>query len=300
VIAVRNATRTLLLTAAVIAPGAVRAEALVFTWAAAAYMDGKEAPLKAPEGVACDDRGAVIVADTGNGRLVRYPLKEGELGPGAEIRVPQLVAPVRVQLDSKGNSVVLDRKGNRLVRLDPKGSYLGVIEPKGDALASFAPVAFKLDAADQVWVLDAAGRVVVLAPDGAVIRTVELPRTGGMFMDVAVDGAGVAYAVDGVRAVVWTADKQAKAFRQLSASLKDEMSFPAYIAAVKGKLLVVDQVGSGIVVLGSDGSFQGRQLSIGASEGLVQYPGQLCTTDRGDVFLADRNNNRLDQYTIAR
>lgn len=293
-----NATKLLALAAAVLGPALVRAEPVVFTYTEAVYIDSKEGPLRSPEGVACDDHGALVVADTGNSRLVTYTVRADGVATGTELKLPQLVAPVRVQLDPQGGTVVLDRKGSRLLRFDAKGAYVGAVEPKGDLPGTFAPVAFKLDADRNVWVLDGAGRVVVLDPAGAVTRTLALPK--GVFTDLAVDPAGTVYAVDAGQAMVWSAAKGATAFTPLSKSLKDEMSFPGYLVAAKGKLLIVDQVGHGVVVVGTDGSFQGRQLSYGMSEGLLQYPGQLCLTEKGDVFVADRNNNRVDRYTIAR
>lgn len=295
-----NATKLLVLAAAVFGPVLARAESVVFTYTEAVYIDSKEAPLRSPEGVACNDGGALIVADTGNSRLLTYTVKDDGIAAAAEIKAPQLVAPVRVQLEPKGGMIVLDRKGSRLVRLDAKGAVVGAVEPKSDLPGTFTPVAFKLDGEGNVWVLDGTGRVVALDPAGKVIRTLDLPKGGKMFTDVAVDAGGTVYAVDAVQGMVWSADKAATAFKPLSKSLKDEMSFAGYLLAAKGKLLLVDQVGHGVVVLGADGSFQGRQLSYGAAEGLLQYPGQLCLTERGDAFLADRNNNRVDRYTTAR
>jgi hypothetical protein len=82
--------------------------------------------------------------------------------------------------------------------------------------------------------------------------------------------------------------------------MKDKMNFPTYLVASKGRLLVVDQNGNGIVLLGSDGSYQGRQLSIGWADGLVNYPAQLCLTDAGVAFLADRFNNRVQVFTTSK
>jgi hypothetical protein len=53
-------------------------------------------------------------------------------------------------------------------------------------------------------------------------------------------------------------------------------------------------------MLGIDGSYQGRQLSIGWSEGLVNYPGQLCVTESGATFVADRYNNRVQAFSTAK
>lgn len=290
----------ILLLALASVPALARAESVSFKFVRALYQDAKEGALRAPEGVACNDGGAVVVADTGNSRLLTYSLKDDVVSPGAEIKLPQLVAPVRVQLDSKGNILSLDRKGNRIVRVDAKGAYLGTVQVKTDG-PDVSPSSFRVDAEDNVWVLDSAGwRVVVVNPAGQVTRTITLPKGSAIFTDVAVDPGGIAYVVDARSATVFRAEKGAAAFAPLSKSLKEEMSFPAYLAAVKGRIFVVDQVGNGIVILGKDGAFVGRQLSQGAAEGLVNYPSQICTTEAGDVFVANRGDNRLDQFSTAR
>jgi DNA-binding beta-propeller fold protein YncE len=67
---------------------------------------------------------------------------------------------------------------------------------------------------------------------------------------------------------------------------------------VKGKLYLVDTNGNGVVLLGLDGSFLGRQLSLGWSDGQVNYPSQLCVTDGGELWVADRFNHRVQQFLI--
>jgi DNA-binding beta-propeller fold protein YncE len=76
------------------------------------------------------------------------------------------------------------------------------------------------------------------------------------------------------------------------------MSFPASITATKGRFYVVDQNGSGVVVLGQDGSYLGRRLAIGWNDGLLRYPAQLCITDGGEAIVADRQNNRVQVFSM--
>jgi hypothetical protein len=181
------------------------------------------------------------------------------------------------------------------------GGFAGALEPKGlEDAGAVVPVAFKLDGGDNVYVLDAAGRrVLAMDASGAVSNVVQLPKEAGTVMDVAVDGGGTLYAVDAVGAAVWTAEKGAKVFKPLVQGMKDRMSFPTYMVVAKGRIFLVDQNGSGIVLLGVDGSYQGRQLSIGWSDGLVNYPAQLCMTEKGFAFLADRFNNRVQVFNIG-
>lgn len=298
----RASVRSLLLAlAACAAPAAARAQALAFVHEGTIYADAKEVPLKAPEGVACTDNGQVVVADGGNKRLVLFTFKDGRLGGGTEVKLAQATAPARVQIDSKGGVLVLDGKTHKIVRVAADGTFGGTVDPKGAEGAAPVPVAFKVDARDNLVLLDGPGRRAVLVdPAGTVIGQVDLPKGAGVFTDVAVDAAGNLFAVDAVAAQVWTAEKGAKEFKALSQPMKDRMSFPTYLAVFKGRLLVVDQNGSGIVVLGVDGSYQGRQLAIGWNEGLVNYPAQLCLTDSGMAFVADRFNNRVQVFITSK
>lgn len=291
----------LALAAALLAPGLARAQAGGLKHAGILWADGKEKPLRSPEGVACRDGGAVVVADTSNARLVLFRAKGGAFEPGAEVKLAQLTSPRRVQVDGRGNVLALDGRTRRIVKVGPEGAFGGVVGYEGaPAPAAVVPVAFAVDAADQLYVLDAAGREVLQVAADKVVRRIALPKLGrAAFTDVAVDAAGTVHVVEAVAAVVWSAEKGAAAFVARSKPLKEHMSFPGAIAAAKGKLYLVDRNGAGVVTLGTDGSYQGRQLGLGAGPGLVAYPGQLCITAGGDAFLADSANDRVQVFAIA-
>jgi sugar lactone lactonase YvrE len=281
--------------------GLARAQALGLRFEKNIYADEKDVALLAPEGVACTEGGALVVADTGNKRLLTYSYKNGALDGGTPIVLPQLAHPVRLQLERSGDLLVLDRKARKIGRVDVKRAFAGWLEVKGVAEGSTViPGAFKLDAADNVYLLDLAGRrVLLLDPTGKVTKEIPLPRDGA-FTDVAVDAAGKVYVVDSAHATVWAAEKGAAAFQQLSKPMKDKMSFPAYIVADRGRIFLVDQNGMGIVALGQDGSYQGRELSIGWNDGQLVYPAQICINGAGEVFVADRQNNRVQVFAVKR
>ena len=284
-----------------LAPLAARGEGIAFVHEASIYLDAKEAPLKAPEGVACTDKGYVVVADTGNHRLLTFTFKDGRVAGGAEVKLAQLVSPFRVQIDSKGDVLALDSKTRRIVRVAANGSFGGAIDPpKVPGGAAVVVGAFKLDTSDNLYLLDIVGRrVLVLDSSGKVTAQVALPKESGTVTDIAVDASGTLYAVDAVGAAVWSAEKGGKTFKPLTPSLKDRMSFPTYLTATKGRLFVVDQNGNGVVILGLDGSYQGRHLSIGWGDGLVNYPAQVCLTSDGLAFVADRFNNRVQVFSTG-
>ena len=160
----------------------------------------------------------------------------------------------------------------------------------------FFPVSFKLDAADNLWVLDvASARVVVLDPAGRFVRQADLPE-GTLITDIALDASGTLYAVDARAPQLYVLG--GSGFKRLGKPLRDSLSFPGFLTVTaQGPIVVVDKTGHGLVLLARDGSFLGRRLAIGWTEGLVYYPGQVCIDGRGNAFVADRGNHRLQAFT---
>jgi len=131
------------------------AEAARLRYLASVYFDDKEAGFKLPEGVACGDQGRLVVADTGNGRLVRFSYRDQTAGGGREIKVAQLSAPSRIQLNSKGEIYALDGKQRRIVHLGPEGEFKAVLAYDGvPPPATIVPKAFAIGPADSIYVLD--------------------------------------------------------------------------------------------------------------------------------------------------
>lgn len=289
-----NVYRLALGLALVLGPAAGAAQ--TFRHQSTIYSDPKEGPLRRPEGVACGANGAVVIADTGNARLLLYAYRDGALTGGEQVKLAQVPYPYRVQVDPKGDILVLDGKLRRIFRLDAKGAFQREVALEG-APPRTLPGSFKVDGQGNLYVLDVLGaRVLVADGAGKVGRVLDLPKAGAQFTDVAVDGAGTIYAVDAVGAAVWNAAKGATTFTRLTESRKDVMSFPVYLTLDQGKLYVVDQHGGGVVILASDGTFQGRQLALGWSAGLVYYPAQICFEPDGVVLVADRGNDRVQVY----
>lgn len=289
-------TSAVLVLAIIAAPLSASAQALVLNHTQSIYGDEKGVALATPEGIACRSDTAVI-ADTGNKRLVKFSVKNGTLLGGTEIKAEALVSPARVQLDSKGNILVLDRKGSRIVRLDSAGHSAAVVAVKvpGEPVAV---VAFKVDGNDVVWVLDGAGRrVISLDAAGAMTRQIAVPKEA-LLTDFTVEG-GRLFGIDAVAGVLWGADPGAATFQPISKSLKESMNFPAYLAGNRGGLVVVDQYGHGLVSVGTDGVYRGRQLTMGWSNGSVYYPAQLCIGAEGEVVIADRGNNRVQVFSLV-
>jgi DNA-binding beta-propeller fold protein YncE len=279
---------------------AVRADPLTLRFKGAIYQDDKEGSIRDPEGVACAE-GTLWVADTGNARLLKFGLQGGLPVSATVVKHAELLQPTALGVDGKGTVWVLDRKARKIGRVNPDGAFAGWLEVKGvETPAAIVPLAFQVDAAGGVVLLDGPSRkVLVLNSTGLVVRSLPLPP--GDFVDVAGEAGGTIYAVDATGSVVWSAEKAATAFKPLTKGMKDVLVFPSSITDTgKGVLVLADQHGHGIVLVGVDGTFQGRQLDMGWNEGVLYYPAQTCLGAGGDLYVADRGNNRVQVFATQR
>ena len=264
------------------------------------YVDAAGAPLRQPEGVGCGGASTLVVADTGNGRLVPYTISGDQITAGKEIRLPEIPSPSRVQLAEDGAIFILDGKSHKIARLSSAGAFQAYISipAVSNAGAPFVQ-SFRRDSAGNLYLLDVgAGRVLVLAPDGAVRRTIPLPARGGSFTDLAIDSAGTVLVLDSAARRLLAARAADAALAPLADGMKDEVEFPVALAAHDGKILVADQSGGGIVILGPDGSFHGRQSGMGWNVGSLRYPSDLCSVS-GLLFVADRENQRVQVFSLG-
>ncbi len=279
------------------------AETFKLRYLQSVYFDDKGGGIKQPEGVACDEKSGLVVGDTGNDRLLRYTLEERSVKGGAQIKIPELSRPIRIQINSKGEIFALDGKKRRIVRINPDGSFKGYVDPEGmPSPSAFVPRSFKIDRNDNIYILDIfTGRVLILNPEGKYQKQIPFPKEYGFFSDLSVDLKGNIFLIDCVKAMVFSAPKDSNAFSPLTKSLREYLDFPVSLTTdSRGTIYIVDENGCGIVVLGQDGSFLGRQLSMGWNEGLLNFPSQISVSEKGEIFIADRGNSRVQIFTLVK
>lgn len=275
------------------------AELLKFKHGASLLADEKGGALKYPEGVACTATSRVIVADTGNNRLLSYTLEEQRIKGGTEIKVAQLAVPILVQVNSKGDIYALDGKKRNIVHLTPEGVFAGYLEPQGvTGPTGITTKSFKIDSADSLYLLDIISeRVLVLDPAGKVSKQLPFPANYGFMSDLAVDNNGTILLVDSVHNVVYSAPKANTIFTPLTQKLGEYAESLTFITVDKrGLIILVDKDGGSLVILGQDGTFQGRLFGVGVKNGLLNYPSQMCLTATGDLLVADRANSRVQLF----
>ncbi len=274
-----------------------------FSYLAAVYADDKDVGFHLPEGVACGPKGLIVAGDTGNNRLVSFTYRDRALGPASVITIPQLTAPSRVRLNSKGEIYALDSSQRRIVHLDAGGQLRDVVAFDGaPPPATIVPKSFAIDAADSLYVLDEfSGRVLVLNPQGRFQRALALPEGIGFATDLTVDFEGNLLVLDSVKRRIYQAPKGGSAFTELGGNLAASVAtLPTSITSSKGLIFVAEGNGSTIDVFGRDGKYVTRVLAQGRSEGSLDHPGQICVNDKDEVAVADRDNSRVQIFQLIR
>ena len=205
-------------------------------------------------------------------------------------------------MNSKGAVYFLDERERRIAELGATGEEKGFLNPRSLPFsADMVAKSFRIDDEDSIYILDVFNaQVVILDADGQFSRRIAFPEGYGFFCDLAVDRQGRIFLLDCVDAVVYLAPKDAEAFSPFTPRLKEYMNFPSRLTVDdNGVLYLVDQNGSGLGLVGQDGSFLGRQLGLGWNESGLFYPSQICISRNGSVFIADRNNSRVQMFTIG-
>ena len=140
----------------------------------------------------------------------------------------------------------------------------------------------------------------VLDPEGRPRREIGFPPDVSYFSDIAVDGWGNVFALQSMAKRVYVARKGEDVLVPLTEPMTGDLAYPTALAVdAAGRIFITDQNGGGVVILGPDGSFRGRQSGMGWKEGLLRYPSGLCFGPAGILFVADRENHRVQVFALS-
>jgi sugar lactone lactonase YvrE len=265
------------------------------------YVDKEGTPILRPEGIACGRSSDVVVADTGNGRLIRYSVSEEAISAVATMASAQIPHPIHVQIAWDGTILALDGKSKSIGRFSPEGEFQGPLEPSG-VTGKIVARSFTFGPDEKLYILDIfSDRVLVVDEAGAVTRQIAFPEEFGALADLAVDRGGRVFAIDSVGKRLYSAERGASVLTAVHHDLVGKADFPTSLAVdAAGNVYVGDQNGGSILVVGPDGSFRSRHSKIGWKTGLLRYPTKLCLDDKDHLFVADRANDRIQVFGILR
>ena len=277
----------------------VSAAAVQLKYIGSIYTDAEGVPLRHPAGATIAGN-TLLVADSDGKRILSYRSDNGQMSPDQVISLPKLF-PLMVEQADNDDLYVLDGKEQKVVVLSPTGQVKGDLDISGRPDDKRIVVrSMRVMANGSLLILDLfSGRVLQVDAAGQYQRQIVFPDEYDAMTDLAVDSHGTVYVLDGSAGAVYTAAPDADLLTLWSDGLKEYTNFPSSLAVTpQGNVLLVDKHGSGLAILGADGSFSGRRLSMGWKDGQLYYPNQISINDRGHIFIADTANNRIQQFNI--
>ena len=276
-----------------------------------------------PNGVAADAHGNVWVVDSENSRVEEFNEKEefqkafGSPGSGNG----QLHIPLGVAVDGKGDVWVADSGNSRVEEFNEKGEFVQVFGSKGSGagqFAEFGPAGIAVDSHGNVWVADTHGsRLEEFNEKGEYQKSVGSKGTGAGQLEAPM---GVAVALGGN---VWVADyvnDRVTEFNETGEFVREfgsegrasgQLESPYAIAVdVDGNVWVGDTYNERIDEFNEKGEYLSR-FGINVVSGEIGpgfyeadqfglYPGYGVAVDlKGDVWLSDPTNNRIEKWPLS-
>lgn len=248
--------------------------------------DGRQARtawVESPEAVAADTNGTVYIAQ-GDGRIRK-------LTGGVIATLATVAGATALAADPAGNVWVAQRARNRVLKLGPSGATV-------NSYPIEVPESLAAAASGNVFVATGAGTVWKIMPAGTASV---LGRVGEL--------CGIAAGPDGT---VYVAERDSRAVFRIS--LNGELSSfgvlesPGRIAVTAaGGVVSVDTTKHRILGLSAQGSFPiaGTGTAGFSGDGLpavdAQFaePADIAADPLGNLYVADRANNRIRQLTPA-
>ncbi len=263
------------------------------------------AALRTPHHVAVDAEGQLYISDEGNRRIRRVtapatpaltivtiagnglPGLQGEGGPATLARLSQ---PMGTAVDGAGNVYVADRDNHRIRRIDAAsgaittvaGTYEGFSGDGGPATAAHldAPQCIAFDAAGNLYIADYFNdRIRRVSVATGIITTIAGTGTDG---DAGDGGAATAAELDGPMGLGFDAAG--------NLYLADQNNHR--IRRIDGATGIITTVaGNGTIGFSGDGG--------AATSAQLRYPTGVAVDGDGNLYIADRENNRVRQVAAG-
>lgn len=223
---------------------------------------------------------------------------------GLDDRRKAMLLPNGVAVDAQGRVLVADTKERVVHVFDAeRKKYKELRAPDSDPF--LAPIAVATDAADKIYVTDAArARLFVFRPDGKFAGTI-----GGITRDESIFKRCTGLAIDKERGRIYVVDTLAMQVVALGMDGKvqrrfgkpgdgaGEFNYPTHIAVdADGSLWVMDSLNFRVQHLDAKGKFLSGFGHLGDAIGEFDKAKGIALDGRGHVYVADSRNDRVQVY----
>lgn len=212
--------------------------------------------------------------------------------------------PHGLRVDHEGSVWVTDIGNHLVMKFDPEGKLLLSLGTKGragDKPDQFdRPTDVAVTPTGEFYVTDGYGNARVLKFDrvGMLLKQWGTKGKGEGEFDlphaVCLDAKGRVYVGDRENNRVQVFDAEGKFLHQWK-----ESGAPYGLFLAGDRLFVADGRAGWVRALGPDGKSVGRFGEKGTAAGQFQMPHMLCVDSRGDVYVAEVNNKRVQKFTAS-
>ena len=263
--------------------------------------------LKAPSGVAMGRGGVLVVADTGNDRIVEFDasgnllLIFGTSGAGAG----QFSHPASVATDSSGAIYAADTYNFRIEKFSADGKFLLQFSSYGTGAGQVgAAYSVAASVTGAVYVADAAySRIEEYDSNGAFLAQFGAGGQGaGQFYapyGIAADATGAILVADTYNNRVQKLNGSAAVLQITTFHAGDGFSLPRGVGADSASNIFVADTGKNrIVKFDSNGNYSAA-FGFSGGSGNLKAPNAVAIDGSGSVWVADAGNNRIAQFAPA-
>lgn len=259
-----------------------------------------------PGDIAVDHGGHIWVPDVQNNRLQEFDQQGGfirQLG-GAGTGNGQFSAPKSLSFTDDGEFWVADSGNSRLEEFAEDGTFIRSVGSQGSGNGQFnRPEALAVAPNGHIWVADTYNyRIVELDEEGDFIRVVAPAGLGHIEpTGIAFGPGGNAWIADWAGNRVVEIDPAGELVRQIgtAGAGNAQFSHPDTVAVDPGGLIyVVDQSNGRVQVFNQAGEYLSQFGSAGKGSGQFTfgYPTGIAADNRGDLWVADSENDRIERW----
>ena len=259
--------------------------------------------LNLPCGVAVDERGQIIIAESGGHCISIYSSGKRIRSFGQKGSAPgQFLFSRGVAVDRAGNILLVEYGNHRIQKFTANGEFIASVGSKGSKPLQFShPIGIGISSREKVYICDCSNhRVQILNPDLTFSIGFGSEGSGdGQFQypqDIAFDSRGNVYVADGGNHRIQVLTEDGRFLRKFGMKGRGdgELNRPAGVAIDSDNVVyVTDRDNHRISLFTSEGHFLRSFGTLGKGPGQFNDPHGIAVDKDGLVYVCDWHNKRL-------